>query len=178
MQRIRFDPLEGPLQLPPVLQGLVFSEATAGQQYYVVQFGRRFEDGFETQVRAAGAELLEYLPEATFLSRIPPAQVGRVRQVPVVRWVGPYQPAFRLSENLDPFLQSEQEVAIQLRVFASGDPQQVAATAARAGAAVLFLSEPNPDRGGYVRLKLQGRLIPTVAAIDGVAWLEKYAERR
>ncbi len=173
MQRIRFDPLEGPPKLPDPLQPLVFQDDPPSTRYYLVQFGVRVEDEHVAELRALGVEPLEYLPQGTFLARIPPDRLASVRGLPSVRWVGPFQPAFKVSENLDMYLQSDEEITVAMRVLAGGDPSQVAAAAAMLGAGILSKSPPQADLGGYLRVKTEGRLVPRLAFIEGLVWLEK-----
>jgi hypothetical protein len=89
-----FDPRAGLLPVPTVL--------ASGEdvQLWVVQFhGTPTEDG-RAAVRAAGGELHGYLPHDAYVVRMPRRAAATVAALPTVRFVGAYEPAWRLEPAL------------------------------------------------------------------------------
>lgn len=50
-------------------------------------------DAWKAQVAAAGAELLDYIPDFAFKVRMTPEAADRVAALDSVAWVGLFQPA-------------------------------------------------------------------------------------
>ena len=68
--------------------------------YYIVQFQGPVQQAWKDQVTATGAELLEYLPDFAFKVRMTPAQASQVQSLDAVKWVGIFQPGYKLSPTL------------------------------------------------------------------------------
>ena len=55
----------------------------------------------DRQVRALGGRVMDYLPDFSYLVWMDGAAQKQVAALDAVRWVGLYQPAYKLSPNLD-----------------------------------------------------------------------------
>ena len=99
LQYATFDPKAEQPQVPTILQ------AAADVHLWIVQFHATPLDGERDAVRATGAVIAGYLPQNCHLVRMDAALVPAVTSIPTVRWVGAYQPAYRL----EPFLLLEQQ---------------------------------------------------------------------
>lgn len=89
-----FDPL-GSLPRVPDLLG-----AAVDTNLWIVQFGDRPTEADRLRLRQAGAEVHGYLPVNAYVVRMSQATSQEVSGSTAVRWVGPYQPAYRLEEAL------------------------------------------------------------------------------
>ena len=91
----RFDPLR---EMPPLPTGLRFQAAEADSPYRIVQFEGPITESWRARLEQAGATPLHYLSENAFVVRA----VGEegLAELPGVRWVGPFEPAFKLSPRL------------------------------------------------------------------------------
>ncbi|MCA8952467.1 MAG: S8 family serine peptidase [Planctomycetes bacterium] len=89
-----FDPLQGSPVVPSQLL------AGADVQLYIVQFDYAFIDADRDAVRAAGGKLISTLPHNAMIVRMDAGQAAAVQQVRGVRWVGAYEPAYRLEGEL------------------------------------------------------------------------------
>jgi subtilisin family serine protease len=94
-----FDPLQDELALPAGLH--VDGYADGGEGAYIVQFRGPIEEGWKEAVRALGGRVMDYLPDYAFLVWMDGATKAQVAGLESVRWVGVYQPAYKLSPNLD-----------------------------------------------------------------------------
>jgi Subtilase family/Carboxypeptidase regulatory-like domain len=61
------------------------------------------DDSVRAQLQRAGVELLEYIPQRTWIARLP-ADVDRVASVITVRWIGRLLPEDKLAPELGPIL--------------------------------------------------------------------------
>jgi len=89
-----FDPLLG---TPMVSESLL---AGIDTNLYIVQFPFAFTDTERQALRNAGAKLLQALPFNAVIVNMSAATAAAVAVLPDVRWVGPYQPAYRLEAEL------------------------------------------------------------------------------
>jgi hypothetical protein len=89
-----FDPLRARPQVPATLAG------GSDVGLWIVQFRSRPTEAMRAAVRAAGGELSRYLPANAYVVRMPLVAAGAVGQLADVRWVGVYQPAYRLDPAL------------------------------------------------------------------------------
>ncbi|MCB9877437.1 MAG: S8 family serine peptidase [Planctomycetes bacterium] len=93
LEYAQFDPLVAPPQVPEGLQ------ATADVHLFVVQFQATPDDRDRAAVTAAGGRVVGYLPHDCHLVRHEGSPAA-LAALPTVRWVGPYQPAYRLDPPL------------------------------------------------------------------------------
>lgn len=89
-----FDPT---VNTPVVPENLL---AGADTHLYIVQYPFPFADADRTAMQNAGATLLTPLPQNAIIVRMSAATAAAVAVLPDVRWVGPYQPAYRLEAQL------------------------------------------------------------------------------
>ncbi len=96
LQAAAFDPL----QSQPAVSRATPATPESNPGVYLVQFRGPVTPAWKAQVTAAGAELFDYIPDYAFVARIDTAAVEKVAAVPAVRWVGAYQPEYRISPAL------------------------------------------------------------------------------
>jgi hypothetical protein len=89
-----FDPAAG---LPAVPERL---RATAENELFLVQFKGTPLDAHRAQIAALGGVVERFLTDNTHVVRIAPAGVAGISALPFVRWVGAYEPAYRMSEEV------------------------------------------------------------------------------
>ena len=99
LQAGSFDPLtESPAILPELTYNAVEIEQ-AGT--YLLQFSGPVLDEWKAAVEAAGGQIGPYIPDYAFLVYLDGAAKASVSNLPFVRWVGPYQPAYKLAPWVD-----------------------------------------------------------------------------
>ena len=89
-----FDPLAGTPEVPPALRG------GADVNLWIVQFHTMPTDRDRDALRGTGADVRGYLPDACHLVRMDGLTAGAVATMGAVRWVGHYEPAYRLEPAL------------------------------------------------------------------------------
>ena len=89
-----FDPKSSTRNIPPALRG------ASDTNLWIVQFrGRPSEEG-RAAIRATGAVIHKYMPENAYVVRMNTGQGAAVSTLPSVRWVGHYEPAYRIEHRL------------------------------------------------------------------------------
>ena len=93
-----FDPLVDPPELPDALR--TPDLPSAGSSFYIVQLHPPITRQAKAELISSGVTLLGYVNSNAFVAKADPATIARVRELPQVRWVGPFEPAFKLSPRL------------------------------------------------------------------------------
>ena len=69
-------------------------------RYCLVQFAGPVLPEHRQALEKAGAQIIEYIPNNAFLVRLPAGQAMAVSSQPGVRWVGDFQPGYKLAPEL------------------------------------------------------------------------------
>ena len=95
-----FDPLDEAAS-PSLASHLRLSGYASGQLgSYLLQFQGPVRDEWRDAVISAGAKLYDYIPDYAFIVRMDATNHRRIEAFPFVRWVGVYQPAYRITPGL------------------------------------------------------------------------------
>ena len=84
----------------PLTATEVHRALAATSNLWIVQFEGQPTEDRRHQVIDAGGSFHSYLPEGAYVVRMPTGSALHVRRLPFVRWVGSYDPAFRLEPAL------------------------------------------------------------------------------
>lgn len=192
---------EGPPAIPPELRDP--RPLAEGAGYYIVHLRAPLSAPEEAELARAGLPPVAFLPPRAYLVRVPAGALERLAHHPRVDGLFRYEPAFKISPQIGRLALSAAEVArrgpgrVDLRVvvFAGEDPGRVADQAAAWGAQTLWSSAPEPidpgllpdgraraRRAAQVRLRVAAaalaELVPRLARLDAVRWIEEVAEYR
>jgi len=162
-----FDPLSAPPTLPRELRSTEPAPRRPG--YYIVQSTGPIRPEWLRQLEAAGAKLLDYLPDFAFIARLTPDKAKAVAKLSGVRWVGLLQAGLKIKPGL---LALKGSPVVRVCTFPGEDVHQVASRLAALGGRVLRLSDSK--WGGTLRVELPVRVLPAVARINGVSWIEQW----
>ncbi len=135
------------------------------QKYYVVQFTGPVEQAWKDAVSAAGAEVLDYLPDFAFKVRMNPAIARRVQQLPFVGQVIAFQTQFKFGADLR---RGGETNVYQIRIERGSDFGLVRALVAQTGAEILLYED------GIMIVAANGSLVDAIAAVDDVASISNY----
>ncbi|HEC34122.1 MAG TPA: DUF11 domain-containing protein [Chloroflexi bacterium] len=178
LQRATFDPLYETPTVPPDLALSAYPGDGSG--YYLVQFHGPILPEWKEALQQKGAVVHDYVPQFAYVVRMDDAAAASIRALDEVRWVGLYQPAFRLSTGLDGLVASAEpgETArIVVRSF-SGEPAEMLAEQLKSLGADVRAVGRDTGGGTIFKMELPPASIPTVAQLGGVAWVEPWAEPR
>ena len=148
--------------IPANLSSAGYAEGQRG--YYLVQFRSPVQQAWKNQLGALGVDVLDYVPDFAFKTRMTPAQARQVAQLATVGWVGLFHPAYKLS----PELKRDGTHLYKVRIERGADAQLASATIARSGAQVLA------SQGGALLIAANPAQIDAVANVLDVAWVENF----
>ena len=89
-----FDPVVGQPEVPQALR------STAKMQMHIVQFAGVPTQADRDAIAVAGGKVIGYLPVNAYIVRMTAGQAADVDAHKTVRWIGGYQPAYRLEPEL------------------------------------------------------------------------------
>ncbi len=158
LQFATFDPLQAEPDLPVELR----ASTTATPAPYLVQLTGPVDPAWPGALEAAGARLLGYVPEFAYLAWMDGPTRERVAGLPMVRWVGPYHPAYKLSPDLEGY-------AGQVRVDLFPVEEEPRSALAHAESSGLV---PGVVTTTTLALFLDEAHLPEVAAWPEVAWIQ------
>lgn len=161
----------------PLLGAPSFEESpwNASGDLHLVQFVCPPLVEFRQAVQELGAEVLDFIPEHTRLLRMDAETLGQVRDLPFVRWVGPYHGDYRLEDELLSALKSKELEALtrcQVEVFEEGlaEKSLVATLIESQGGQVTALHSED----FLLEAQLTPELLQALAVHDSVLWIDRY----
>jgi hypothetical protein len=141
--------------------------AAGSQKYFVVQFAGPIEETWKSEVTAAGAELLDYIPGFAFKARMNPAIANRVSQLGFISSVTPFQSEFKFGADLK---RDDATNLYLVRVERGSDFGLVRALVAQTGAEILGYD------GDLMVVAANGSFVDAIAAVDDVASINNYVK--
>ncbi|MBR9979484.1 MAG: S8 family serine peptidase [Desulfatitalea sp.] len=147
--------------------------------YYIVQFDGPIQPQWKAALAEAGVELFDYVPQFAFIARMAPARRETVQRLPHVRWVGAYQPAYRMSPSARSQIHLREGVDekpeapmtdLRVNLFPGVDPAVVAARIQAWGGEVR--SHHASHDGTSLAVRLPADRVTDLAAVEGVKWIE------
>jgi len=170
LKNVTFDPLSTTSPPAPSLEQAADSEQ---QLTYLVQFTGPVREEWKVTLTQLGVTLHGYIPDYTFLARMKSATVSQIQTLPFVRWVGIYQPTYRLAPELtSPNLQATTAITVWVQTFPNLDLAKIRAQIVAWGGKVEGRSTDAP--AGYLRVVLPSSHLADLAALEGVLWVEPF----
>ncbi len=145
----------------------------SGPGYYILQFAGPVREEWKELCEARGVEFLDYVPDFAFIVRMDGKTLEEVTALSSVRWVGDYEPEYRLPARLKELSPKKEGPSGEyvVTVFPGADVEGVLEGIRSAGGEVLLRT----DSPRKIRLRVSvppGRL-EDLAAIPGVKWVEE-----
>ncbi len=100
LRSVEFDPKT---EVPAVPKAMEFSLVGAGsteENYWIVQFVGPVKPEWVDKVQVFGGKVGDYVPDNAFLVKMTLGVKDQVSHLEFVRWVGPYQPAYKINPIL------------------------------------------------------------------------------
>jgi hypothetical protein len=168
LQAVSFDPL----RQASLAQG---PDVVDRNGLYLVQFTGPVREEWKQSVQQTGARLYGYIPDHAFVARIDATRLEDVRALPFVRWVGPYQPAFKVAPELaGPSVQNAEPIEILIQTLPDAGLDALEARLIGMGGALQ--GRAVNAVAGYVRVTLPADRVAELSSLDGVVWVERYNE--
>ena len=151
---------------------------------WIVQFvGPLAPDQVKTLRAQRGLALVDFIPESTYIERIPPEKALALREHVLVRAVVAYGPDLKVSPTVDALRRDhkdDDDVATRMTatLFDDADLAGAATSVQRLGAVDVYPFDDRP-RGGTAVLRFGVHdlgLLRKVARLEGVRWIEPVLE--
>ncbi len=174
-----FDPIQ---KTPAPLAGFPIANTNSTQPFLaIIQFSGPILKSWQAEVSQTGVKIYQYLPDYAYLARLNTTQAAQIAALKYVRWVGPFQPSYKV----DPALLNKNGRA-QLSALVLADEPTIGLTAAITAAGGKTTSSlnslgPTASKAGRfiglrsVRLEADLSGLARLAALDAVVWLEPYS---
>ncbi|MBS1253771.1 MAG: Serine protease AprX [Anaerolineales bacterium] len=169
LQAASFDPL----QSRPAAPGVTPTIPESNPGVYLMQFRGPVKPAWKAEVTAAGAELFDYIPDYAFVARMDAAAAKQVAALPTVRWVGAYQPGYRISPALHrkPGEADAADRSVEVRISTfPGAARETETALAALGGQVIRSTES--VFGGTLRVMVPRDAIARLARSPAVRWIE------
>lgn len=167
---LRFDPVrEGEPDLPASLTAEPLREGEPGA--FLVQLDGPPQRENLDALSYAGANVISYIPNYTYLVRAPAESKTSLEALPFVRWVGAYHPAYKLSGQRE-MNEASGTRTLTVLLFPDADLARLAGAMRDLGGAVLEATDSG--RNKIVRLDVDMSRVVEIAAQNDVAWVEPW----
>jgi len=143
---------------------------------FLIQFSGPVGRTRRAALRAAGVELLQYVPDDAFIAKFNKASLARVATMNSVRWVGPYEPAEKISPRLAAWraaTPTNSTVDVNILLSPAATPAEIASVRPLLTA---IHSESHLRLGVILRGKLPLNQLDALTQSSAVLWVEKAAK--
>ena len=174
LQYASFDPLSGEPYVPSAQRMSITALDTAT---YLLQFSGPVREEWKAAVMQAGVRLYDYVPDYAFIAQMDVAAAAKVQGMSYVRWVGLYQPAYRVSPTLKETrltTSSSEPVLLNVQTLPDVDLAGISDQVKVMGGVVVSTSIDATS--SYLRVFVPAGQVDTLAAQEGVLWVEPYVE--
>ncbi|MFO7651710.1 MAG: S8 family serine peptidase [bacterium] len=166
VQGYSFDPLASGPNLP---EDLTVAQYDGAYGYYIVQFPGPVRPEWKAAVGAEGADLLWYLPNYSFIARVRNDRAAAIAALPEVRWLGAYQPAYKLLTGLLDHTGPQDLIVV---FHKAENAYELLNTLGALGARAM-VPEFN-EWNNSVRLTVDASRITDIVRLPGVFWVEPF----
>jgi hypothetical protein len=94
---VTLDPLE---QAPALAAANLHSTDAADSDYILIQVGQPLTKDMKTELTNMGVEILEYVPDDTYLCNFTGTDLDQIRSLPYVLWANIYMQGFKVAPSL------------------------------------------------------------------------------
>jgi len=164
---IQLDPLSPD---PPLPASLLLSEEQKGIGTYLVAFDGPIYAEERDALEQTGAVIDVYLPHYTYVVRMDRDTKSQVSALPGVRWVGDYQPGYKICPEID--LESTVPQEMLLFFYADANPDEAVNVLETSDGEILMVQ--SNDREIMVLAKIAPNRIPDIVHFPELKWIEPY----
>jgi hypothetical protein len=163
LKAAKFDPL---VEEPRLAREISYPSEN---QYHIVQFTGPTQSHWIHEIQETGAEILGYIPDYSYIMRLEGNSKEEITKLPFFRWVGPYEPVYKIQEGL---LEREGEIELNVLVFNDNwrNIQYVRNRLMGLGAVITHDGELNR----VIRAIIDANKISDIASIPEVEWIDEY----
>jgi len=156
---------------PALPAGLTLAPTAGQSQYYIVQFTGPLLRQWFRELNRNGIKTFGYLPNYAVLASLTPDQRQLVASLPMVRWTGLYQPAYKLESGL---ISASGGRKVVILVLPFEDATPVSAAIEELGGSVV--DAMTSSFGTTITAELDGSDIAAVTRLNEVYWVQEWSE--
>ncbi len=150
------------------------SEYPAGQKrLYLVQFKTPITTEIKQALDERGIKIFDYIPDNAFVVWANRGEIDSL-VLPSLEYKGIFQPAYRVQPELINLSNTDMLVKVRISFYPVISKNEVEFALMDAGAIVEKADSSNWQH--VLITKISSRLLPFVASLPGVKWVEKYVE--
>ncbi|MEM9410458.1 MAG: hypothetical protein AAGA30_05060, partial [Planctomycetota bacterium] len=177
LQFEEFDPIVATPAIPRMLEAQAKQQRAANvEQVFIVQFVTQPLEEYRQGLESLGAKVHKYLPNHSYLVRMNDIQRQLVNELPFVRWIGPFEAAYKLDRTLQGFLANDNNFLTRFNIMVHQrgpqDKQSVARTIIQLGGKV----HAAIDEGFRMEATLNREQVLAIAGLTEVAWIDLWSE--
>ena len=152
-----------------------------GGDYYIVQFAAPARDEWLAELRAAGAEVLQYVPHQAFFVYSSREAMATIENHPRVRWTGVFHPLYKLSPQMRQLALTQSATGsnigqFDIVVFKQASLESAATTVSDFGARIKHRIVLPGNYFNVIRVEMDAGLILPVMQIPGVITIDPYIQ--
>jgi len=147
------------------------ADLRGGGRYFLVQFVGPIKASWLSTLESLGAEILDYVPNYAFVTRMDAPTALKVEAWDRVRWVGLYHPAYRIDPRA-----LEGNGAYVVEMFEGSNHQAVKDALRNVGFEIAYLADGGVERPATAIVRGSVGMVKAAARLDGVAWIEPFVE--
>jgi subtilisin family serine protease len=140
--------------------------------YYLVQFEGPIEAAWKEALNQAGAQIFDYIPQFVFIVKMDTATRTNVEKMEMIRWVGPYRPAYRVSPHLVELASTESSGPLHLTVVVLRGEDIDAIMDQLSGLGGRVLEVIQSQWKSKIQMQIAPSRVSAIARIPGVEWVE------
>ncbi|MBI2925853.1 MAG: S8 family serine peptidase [Verrucomicrobia bacterium] len=144
---------------------------------YLLQFTNRLATVWRDQLRAAGVELLHYVPDDAFVAHVNAARLSTLRRLPFVQWVGPFQAKHKVHPKLAAALTANLRGRVPIKLLARPGATGVE-LAAVAKTLRGNLRHRKLSAGTFFEGEADAAILLALAKSPAVLWIERSARMK
>jgi hypothetical protein len=169
LKNANFNTANGNPDLPSTLAITSYPDHIQGT--YIVQKEGPITEEWKAEITKAGGEILSYIPDNAFLVRMENSAKNNVASVRGNQWMGIYQPAYKISPELNG---RQGTVTVDISIFKNGNN----------GPAVRFLKDNagviksvvNTEEVNYIRAEFDASILGQLASMPDVHWMNEFVQ--
>lgn len=169
---LRYAPFDPAQSVPTVPAAL---KASRDSRAYIVQFVSQTLDEYRAAIRSVGGEIYNYLPSNAYICNLSAEGASALRQLPFVRYVGFYEPAYRIDEGLRASLASGKLGNGRYFIQMLGDDVLLKRATAFQLSTIGAIVESAPDEGILIEAYMTPGQLVAAAHLDGIMWIEPWS---
>lgn len=140
-------------------------------QYFIIQFTGPVQRDCFSGLEELGVRTIGYLPYYATVARLTPVQQRQVGQLPFVRWIGVFQPAYKIQAELLNITELK-NIAI---LVTPGEPATILEEMLAIQGGTIVQTSESPF-GTVIHATLPGWTIPIIARSPAAFWIQEWTE--